>query len=614
MYELPSQMMSAGAGPPPAYYNRAAYPYGPALGYGHPPAVAIVERPGIVSRTTDTPMSARGARPVSIHGTPGLVQYNPNAGMTLSARRPLKPTAQQSEGEDQSMRRRKDTRTVAVEDDDTEEESEVETEYEEEDDMEEQAAAADLRARMVQPQPQGDVSAEMLQKMAIAKAIQRKTRSDEQRRQRQQMPPPVAPASTHMTAQQNGPRLSMRKMNGPAPQITYGGRRPSGNEATGDDHRATLRALAQGSMGTSATRRPSLASSGGTKATSYSHPTGNARVTVEDNRKRRLSYMGSEDRARLEAMHAGFQPQDQHPRTRRSQPDFTKIITDVVQGELEKLNLSPTATRSTRFQVPMDAKLREALNYQNRTDEIAPLPNIPLTEAALRRKTGIPSRSGSLRSKRSSEDGDTRISAGHRLTAGSDAGNVTVNGDEMKVRIDTSNGFEMEFEGRLVRLQPVGDGSVADLIIGGRRESSYLSTRGSTATKSVAGGTKLGRAPSTRERDRDRNERDRNERDRQREYERERDRDQRRDRDRARYYSDGSEDDRRTHRTSRRRAETYDSEYSRTGQMRRPQSTDRRRDDYPYQQTRYTGPGYPGYPGYQYPSGYASQTDNVFGA
>jgi hypothetical protein len=234
---------------------------------------------------------------------------------------------------------------------------------------------------------------------------------------------------------------------------------------------------------------------------------------------------------------------------------------------------------------------------------------VPLTKSALRRRSGLPSHTGSSRSNRSSEEG-SRISAGHRITTGSELGNVTVNGDETKMRIDVANGFEMEFEGRRVMLQPIGDGTTAELIISSKRETStvYNSTRGSTATRSQVG-SRLTRTPSQRDqRLRERDQRDRQERE---------------DRDRARYENDNEEDDRRTARggSARRRAETYDSEYHRTGQMRRQIS---REDPYPQSSSytrpsQYVGPGFPGYtayPQHAYPPGYGrgNQGNDLYGA
>jgi hypothetical protein len=500
---MPTKLM----GPPPTMYNtRGTYP---APAYAHPGTVAIIERPGPLNRT----ISARQAHPVSIHT--GRIQYNPNGGAPLSARRTLKPSVVQSDSEEEEEEEPEQTqlqrKQVALrqrpvqaieseteseseeEDEEDEEEGEEEEEDSEEDEEDEEEDAAieeaERRRRLLQLQRQ-NAPAELARRIAEAEARNlAQIRHQEQLLQQQRMPPPVMPASL---VQQ---KLSMRKAN-PAPQITYGGRRPSMHDHD-DVHRPGFRDL---SVGTSANRRPSQASSGVTKATSHSHPnaTGNVRVTIEGSRGRRLSYVGAEDHAGLAAMHAQFAPPQQ------AAPDLELIVANAVRQQMDKLQLTPTQTGHSK--VNLDDRMQEALRYQQGIDANAPrtrdipgnLPHVPLTAEALRRKQNIPSHTGSARSTRSSDEDRTRISASHRLTAGSDSGAVTVADNEMKLRIDPYSSFEMEFEGRKVTLLPAGDGT-AELIIGGKRETPYFSALDSTINGSRVGGSKIGRAPTTRE-------------------------------------------------------------------------------------------------------------------
>jgi hypothetical protein len=211
-----------------------------------------------------------------------------------------------------------------------------------------------------------------------------------------------------------------------------------------------------------------------------------------------MSYFGDEGRNQLEHMHGDFQ--------QAQNQNLQQLVTDAVQQHLASLNVAQTPSEDVRVSFAMDDKLKHAMQYQSKVEHVGEavrrdthtdLPNIPLTQAALRRNAGIPSQSGSSRSQRSSDQDPSLISAGHRLTGGEEAGGVTVMGNEMKMRIDTSSGFEMEFEGRRVVLNPIGDGTTAELIIGGkpRGDTTYMSTRGSTVTKSV-----INRAPSQRQR------------------------------------------------------------------------------------------------------------------
>jgi hypothetical protein len=652
-------MMPGGVVPSPsAYYPRSGYPYSASPGYGHPGPLAIIERPGLPTRRSE--MSARTARPGGRQPIE-LVQYNPNAGGTLSARRPMKPIFQEPSVESEEDEEEDFDEDEEDSDEFSEEEDEIEDEEEEGEEDEDLDPIAVLQRKLdavsgtINNTNMGSRNMDDTQMRAEAARRQ----AEQRRQQQRQMPPPNVPASVAAAAaaaaNASGPPLSMRKTMGPAPHISYPNRRPSEHNVD-EDLRASIRALTmEQTSGNSSTRRPSLASSGATKNSTYSHPTstGNARITIEAaNRNRRNSYIGSEDRAKLEAMHARFQSQPEDPRLRHVQqpqrgappPDFTRIIEKVVRDKLNELHLPPQQGAHSKMDI--NSQMMAALAYQSRSDQAAPrtrdelgdLPQIPLTASALRHKSGQPSHTGSSRSKRSSDDG-SRISASRRLTTGSESGAMTVNGDEMKVRVDTLNGFEMDIEGRRIMLQPTGDGTAVDLIIGGKRESSYFSVKGSTATRSQVG-SRVTRAASQREpRERDHRERDppRRERDaqdrdaREREREqrdRERERRDRRDRDRARYEDDDEdeEEDRRTVRGGggRRRAETYDSEYARTGQMRR-QDRYPLQNDYPptpsYTQPQpYRGPAvssaYNGYPPQPYPASYSNGNpgDHVWGA
>ncbi|KAE9975684.1 hypothetical protein BLS_002492 [Venturia inaequalis] len=478
MYDVPTKMM------PPPMFSRGTYPAG---GFAPPGAVAIVERPGMGTRG----ISARNARPVSITQQPAK----------LSARRPVQPSVimgseseEEEEAPQQTQPPQRQQRQVALRPRPVqaiESESESSSESEEDDDEDEEdpvqaAAIAEAeRRRQLILQHEANAPAEIKRKIAVAEARYLAEAQEAHMRAlalQQTMPPPAMPASMALTA----PAYSMRTAT-QSPYITYGERRPSMH-----DHDEFSRSpMREHSVGTSSTRRPSLASSGGTKATSYSYPnaSGSAKIIVESRRGRRLSYVGAEDHHGLAAMHEQFvQPP-------RAAPDFQTIIADAVRQQMERLQLSPTQTARTKM-VDVDDRVQQALQYQQGIDASASrnLPQVPLTADALRRKQSDPSQTGS---NRSSEDSFTRISAGHRLPAPSESGTMTVTGDEMTVRIDPDKGFDMEFEGRRVTLLPAADGAV-DLIIGGKRETTYP-TRGSTTTGSRVGGSKTGRTPTARE-------------------------------------------------------------------------------------------------------------------
>jgi hypothetical protein len=434
--------MYAGSAPPSFYHNRSGYSQ-PA----NPGAVMVVERPGAV-------MSARGGA----RGGPrsGPVQYDPQAGHRFSARRVMKPTVVQADAEGEKMRRQlavaqkmqaqakvrpvdeddysdedseEDEGSEEDDDDDEEDYDDEEEEEEDEEDEEEEMAAQETMRRLKakQQQPNGAM-ADMQQRLAALQSKQAALEEQKRRAQmaehhklmqqeaarRQQMPPPTLPASAMplglqmqmpmpgsvpMPSSMPMPGQSHLSMRRAQPQITYPNRRPSELDSIDDQFRASLRAMTPGPTGSSANRRPSLASSGASKATSDSH-LGNTHITVGNSREnRRMSYMGSERRDQLEHMHTGFQ---QH-----QSKDIQSIITEAVQQQLQHLNLA--SRQPERVQFAMDDKLKNAMQYQastdhvahaNRRDTLTDLPSIPLTEHALRRKTGLPSNTGSARSKR----------------------------------------------------------------------------------------------------------------------------------------------------------------------------------------------------------------------
>jgi hypothetical protein len=180
---------------------------------------------------------------------------------------------------------------------------------------------------------------------------------------------------------------------------------------------------------------------------------------VEDRNGQSMSYFGDEGRNQLEHMHGDFQQAQnqnlqqlitdavQHQlaslniahtpsedvRVSSAMDDFQQaqnqnlqqLITDAVQHQLASLNIAQTPSEDVRVSFAMDDKLKHAMQYQSKVehvgeavhrDTITDLPNIPLTQAALRRNAGIPSQSGSSRSQRSSDQDPSLISAGHRLT------------------------------------------------------------------------------------------------------------------------------------------------------------------------------------------------------
>lgn len=218
---------------------------------------------------------------------------------------------------------------------------------------------------------------------------------------------------------------------------------------------------------TSSKRRPSLASSNRTKATSYSNSSGSARVTVESSgpNSRRISYMGHEQRGEMEDKRASF-------------------YEGFYEGAMARgKELGPPLRQDNedrRRKETVDKKSRDVEEYQrskrgNRDLEM-------LTAESLRAQ-----QRGATSSSRSS--GGSRVSGSGRTTA-----TRTENGD-LKLRLDASTGVNLELlgdmEGKTLSIRAQEDG-MHELVIGSARgDKSYDggSTRSSVTRKTSRRGT-----------------------------------------------------------------------------------------------------------------------------
>lgn len=455
MYDAPNEPQSAGAGPPVAYYNTQRYPYqtqGYMTGAGN---MMVAERPGMPHRATDPSMLSARRRPLSMAGAP-VVSYDPGASQRLSARRPTKTTYP----------------AVGVGQDEDEDEDETE-ESEAYDSPEEYLRAIRRRENEFQAQ-------------------QARQRALKQEQDARRMPPPPQPASA--SGQQ---QYSMRTYDKTATRITYGDRVDDY-----DDIRNTARGLDTDflSGGSSRARRPSLASSGDlSKGTSNSQPVpGSQRVTIQDPRtSRRQSYVGSEGWDELWAKHydslrLDSALQTQTLRHKRGSPDFSKDVNPGVVAGFASLDRDNQPTR-------YDKLSEAAMAYQRNTDRLRVPEPASLTSKNMRRHVGLPSddddAARSPARSNASNDGSARISARRQIKA-VPSERMSMAEGEVRMRVDLSNELELEFEGRRLAIAPTGEGSIAELVIGNKRESTsyYGTSKGSLSTESRLGRSKSMRA------------------------------------------------------------------------------------------------------------------------
>jgi hypothetical protein len=442
MYDNPYVPPMASGGPPVAYFNAHPYVYhtqGYMTGAGN---MMVAERPAMPHRATDTAaFSARG-RPTSMFGAP-LVSYDPTAGQRLSARRPTKPTYPSigyGAYEDEAIG--------------------GSDEYDSPEDawrQRQNEAALDARRR-----------AQVLQREQDAL----------------RMPPPLQPASAS-----GQPKYSMRTYDKTATRITYGDRDQDFNDAV----RNTARPLDDDILdaGPSRARRPSQASSGDRSwGPAASQPVaGSQRVTIQDPRtSRRQSYVGTEGLDELLTKHYRSSLAAPTLRHKRGSPDFTR---DVNADPYDAL-LEPD-TRPTRY----DKQAQAALAYQRKTDRLMTPEPASLTDKNVRRHAGLPAgneRRESPARSNVSDDGSARISS-RRQIRGVPSDRMSVQEGEVRMRVDLRNEVELEFEGRRLAIAPTGEGSIAELVIGSKREGTTYYT---TSKDSVSTESRLGRRDSMR--------------------------------------------------------------------------------------------------------------------
>lgn len=456
MYDAPNELRSAGAGPPIAYWNSQRPPYqaqGYVTGAGN---MMVAERPGMPHRATDTLTLSARKKPLSMVGAP-VVSYDAGAGQRLSARRPTNPTYP----------------AVGFEQDEDEDETEESEAYDSPEDFWSTAR-----------QRENAFQAEQARQRALKQAQDARSMPPPQPRPLpQQLPPPPQPAPA------SGQKYSMRLYDKAATRITYGD-----HDDDYDGVRSTARGLDTDFMygGSSRARRSSLASSGDrSKGTSSSQPIASAqRVTIQDPRtSRRQSYVGSEAFDELWAKHINSMRIDpalqaQTLRHKRGSSDFNKVLDPDI---LAAFVAQERDDRQTRYEKMQEA----AMAYQRKTDRLRVPETASLTSKNIRRHSGVPSERDEERSparSNASNDGSTRWS-GHRQIKAVPSERMSMAEGEVRMRIDLSNDVELEFAGRRLAIAPTGEGSIANLIIGSKREeTSYHGTsKGSVSTESRLG-------------------------------------------------------------------------------------------------------------------------------
>jgi len=467
---------SAGPGPFP-YWNAPYYPYyaqGYMTGAGN---MMVADRPGLPYRLTDTSVPSARTRALNAGGTP-FVSYDPGANQRLSARHPTKNMYP----------------AVGYEQDD------YEDEYEDEDkdaDADEDADEGGTAESAEYGSPEERYKDMMRKQLNEYHALEAQKRAEALQREEdaKRMPPPQQPASAGPQ-----PTYSMRSYDASATNVTYGDR----NNGY-DDFQNTAGSFDLHLSGRpSRARRTSLASSGDrSKGTSASQPIpGSQKVTIQDPRARPQSFYGGEDldeliAKQLQALQLGRDGVLQtHPLRRNpGGSNFKYIHPDLLRYGSERDD------RPTHYEKLSE----EALAYQRLTDRLRPLESVA---RHMRRNAGLPSEDEdpwSPAPSNVSNDGSARINP-RRQSKVIPSDRMSAQDGEVRMRFDLSNEFQVEFEGHRLAIAPTGEGSIAELVIGGpKREgtSTYGTSKGSTTESRHGKGSSTRTKEPTRKAERD---------------------------------------------------------------------------------------------------------------
>jgi len=414
----------------------------------------VADRPGMPYRLTDTSIPSARTRALNAGGTP-CVSYDPGANQRLSARHPTKNMYP----------------AVGYEQDDYDDED---GDRDADEDEDEAVAVESEEYESPEDRYRDSIRKQLNEYHAIE--AQKRAEALQREEDAKRMPPPQQPASAGPQ-----PTFSMRSYDASATNVTYGDRN------TGyDDFQNTAGSPDLLSGRPSRGRRTSLASSGDrSKGTSASQPIpGNQKVTIQDPRARPQSFYGGEDfdeiiAKQLQALQLGSDGVLQTHPLRRHAANY--LNPDLLAFGSERDD------RPTRY----DKLSEQALAYQRFTDRLR------TQESAarhMRRNAGLLSEDEDPWSQvpsNVSNDGSARTNP-RRPSKTVPSDRMSVQDGEVRMRFDLSNEFQVEFEGHRLAIAPTGEGSIAELVIGGsKREgtSTYGTSKGSTTESRLGKGS-----------------------------------------------------------------------------------------------------------------------------
>lgn len=227
-------------------------------------------------------------------------------------------------------------------------------------------------------------------------------------------------------------------------------------------------------------RLPPVASSDHTKASSYSHGKASSKGRTTTKRPRATRHVSFEDGSTEYVLRNG--------RSRTKARETALVPTQgpnnsELSGLNERIDSLGLESNNVAAKDPAQQKAEEYMNEKKTqvAESFSPrLRNRSKLQSLSNRDSAADS--DSIHSKRSAHYGGTLVRTRSGKSTSSENGGVMVKSDELKMLIDINEGFEVEFDGRRLGIYPIGEGSVAELIIGGKTENTHPSGRVSTIT------------------------------------------------------------------------------------------------------------------------------------
>jgi hypothetical protein len=234
-------------------------------------------------------------------------------------------------------------------------------------------------------------------------------------------------------------------------------------------------------------RSQRMPSSDYTKASSYSYGTTTSGARGSARRPRPARHVSFEERGvenHVEIVHTRRRSRNESlvpPPPPPPPPPPQQLKSNELPESVEPVGILGLDSSNAPVEDPAQEKAKEYMNERS-SQSAQPLNNTIQNSSSLRHLSRRDRLNGSasLRSKRSENEGHGSNQEHSVYSTASENGAIVVKPNHLKMLIDITKGFEAEFDGRLLGIYPVGEGSIAELVISGKKGGQYQSGKVST--------------------------------------------------------------------------------------------------------------------------------------